>query len=271
MPELPEVESIRRVLHARLTGRTVRKVRLINAEAAAYPDAEEFCRGLVGRRVLGTHRRGKFLSLELEGGTLTFHLRMTGCLLPVESGFCPLKHTHIIIAFDEGELHFSDPRRFGRAWFIREGEPDVSGAERLGPEPFDEAFTGEYLKGRVGGSSRAIKTCLMDQSVVAGIGNIYSDEILFSAGVDPARRARDIGADEYERIAALTPQRLRFFTEKNEISYEDYIAGLGKDYRNTPYLQVYGRAGLPCEACGGALVRRVIGGRGSVYCPHCQK
>ena len=112
---------------------------------------------------------------------------------------------------------------------------------------------------------------LLDQSVVAGIGNIYSDEILFAAGIYPGKPCRSLTDDDLERLAEMIPKQLSYFTEKNAISFEDYTASKGTDYRNTPFLQVYGKAGEPCPVCGNTLQRLVLGGRSSVFCPHCQK
>ena len=170
------------------------------------------------------------------------------------------------------DLRYSDPRRFGRFWLLREGEEDAySGIERLGIEPFDARLTGEYLREQFGGRRKAIKECLLEQGVVAGIGNIYSDEILFAAGIRPMRQASSLSDAEWGKLAEVIPERLRFFIEKNAISAEDYLRTRGQEYRNTPYLKVYGHAGEACPTCGETLCRMVIGGRSSVYCQACQK
>ena len=116
-----------------------------------------------------------------------------------------------------------------------------------------------------------MKECLLDQSVIAGIGNIYSDEILFTAGIYPARPANSLNMEEWERLAAAIPERISYFIEVNKITPEEYLETKGQDYRNTPFLQVYGQEGKPCPKCGEMLCRMVVGGRGSVYCPVCQK
>ena len=128
-----------------------------------------------------------------------------------------------------------------------------------------------YLQARLGKRKKAIKACLLDQSVVAGIGNIYSDEILFTAGIRPDKPGDALADGDFERLASAIPERLNFFIEKNAISFEEYALSKGRDYRNTPYLQVYGKGGKPCPACGATLRRIVLGGRSSVFCPHCQK
>ena len=212
------------------------------------------------------------LEEKADGGRVTLHLRMTGCLLLAPADHPEERHTHVVFALDGGEeLRFSDMRRFGRFWLLEAGEEDErSGAGKLGPEPFDPALTAGYLQSRFGARKKAVKECLMEQEAVAGIGNIYSDEILFAARIHPARAANTLSAEEWGRLAAAIPERLAYFIEKNAISAEDYLATKGQEYRNTPYLQVYGHEGDPCPACGATLRRMVIGGRSSVFCPRCQ-
>lgn len=276
MPELPEVESIKRVLEPQLRGRTIRDVAVRRPEVISCPPADDgqFRERLLGRTFAGMERRGKFLLLLLDDGSrIILHLRMTGCLLLAPEGLPEEKHTHVTFCLDNGgELRFSDQRRFGRLWLLGKDEEDlVSGMGRLGLEPFDQAFSAEYLQARLGKRKKAIKECLLDQSVVAGIGNIYSDEILFAARIYPGRPACSLRPEEWKGLAEAVSERLAFFIEKNEITAEEYLAAKGQDYRNTPHLQVYGCQGKMCPVCGRVLERQVIGGRGSVYCPECQK
>ncbi|MCM1193770.1 MAG: bifunctional DNA-formamidopyrimidine glycosylase/DNA-(apurinic or apyrimidinic site) lyase [Blautia sp.] len=273
MPELPEVETIRRVLEPQIKGSAVTTVAVNRPDVIAHPAADDFCKLLVGQTVSAMTRRGKFLGIELESGDyILLHLRMTGCLLVTSADYPQEKHTHVIFHLDNGkELRFSDTRRFGRFWLIRKGETDTySGIERLGIEPFDDSLTRSSLQAQFGKRKKAVKECLLDQSVIAGIGNIYSDEILFAAKIHPARPANSLTAEEWERLAAAIPERLAYFIEKNAITLEEYLESKGQDYRNTPFLQVYGHAGAPCPNCGNTLSRTVIGGRSSVYCEKCQ-
>ncbi len=274
MPELPEVETIKRVLDPQLQGLVIKNVVLNRPEVIAYPNGDEFCRRLVGQTLTGMARRGKYLLLWLNSGDrVILHLRMTGCLLLAPAGFPEEKHTHLLFRLNNGEeLRFSDTRRFGRFWLLQKEEADsYSGIEKLGKEPFDPALTAEYLKACFGKRKKAIKECLMEQSAVAGIGNIYSDEILFAARIYPARLACSLTGEEWERLATIVPERLSYFIEKNSITPEEYFETKGKDYRNTPFLQVYGKKGEPCPVCGQPLCRMVIGGRSSAFCPRCQK
>lgn len=227
---------------------------------------------MTGQSIAAFARRGKFLRLLFDSGdSLTVHLRMTGCLT-VEPQTAPTeKHTHVILTLDDGELRYDDVRRLGKMWFIRCGEEDISGAKELGIEPFDGALNAAYLRGNCKNSKKPVKTTLLDQSIVAGIGNIYSDEILFAAHIRPDRLCNTLTESDFERLAAVIPERLSYFIEKNAISFEEYELSKGKDYRNTPYLRVYGKGGEPCPVCGETLQRLVLGGRSSVFCPHCQR
>lgn len=273
MPELPEVETIRRVLEPQIRGLVIEQAAVRRPEVVAHPDAGELCRRLTGQTFDGMTRRGKFLVIALESGDrIIIHLRMTGCLLLTPADFPEEKHTHAVFRLSGGrELRFSDTRRFGRLWLIGRGEEDTySGVAKLGMEPLSPDFTADYLSSALGRRKKAVKECLLDQSVVAGIGNIYSDEILFTARINPARPASSLTAEEWRRLAVAVPERLSFFIRRNEISPEEYLKTKGQDYRNTPCLQVYGHAGEPCPVCGETLCRTSIGGRSSVFCPNCQ-
>ena len=273
MPELPEVETIRRVLEPQIRGRAIEQITIRRPEIIARPDADEFRRCLTGQIFDSMIRRGKFLVIRLKSSDkIILHLRMTGCLLAAPTDYPEEMHTHILFRLDDSnELRFSDTRRFGRFWLIRKGETDTySGMEKLGREPFAPDFTAEYLAAGLGKRRKTIKECLLEQGVIAGIGNIYSDEILFASGIYPARPANSLTREEWNRLAVSIPERLAFFVEKNGITPEEYLETKGKDYRNTPFLQVYGRAGESCPLCGTTLRRMVIGGRSSTFCPHCQ-
>lgn len=273
MPELPEVEAVKRIIGSQIQGHTIEKITVNQPEIIACPSADTFCRRLTGQIFGSMERRGKFLIFPLDSGDrIILHLRMTGCLLLTATDAPPEAHTHLIFQLSGGkELRFSDTRRFGRFWLSEHGEADTcSGIAALGMEPFDPAFCGQYLSQNLGKRKKSIKECLMDQHVIAGIGNIYSDEILFAARIFPARPACGLTGEEWERLSAAIPERLSYFIEKNEMTPEEYLQGKGQDYRNTPFLQAYGREGTPCPVCKEPLRRMVIGGRSSTYCPVCQ-
>ncbi len=274
MPELPEVETIKRVIEPQIQGCMITKVAVRRPEVAAYPEADEFCRRLTGQTGSHMARQGKFLIIHLENKErIVLHLRMTGGLL-LASAQCPEeKYTHVVFSMDNGtELRFSDMRRFGRFWLLREEENDTcTGMDKLGLDPLTPACNAEYLSSHLSKRRKAIKECLLEQTIIAGIGNIYSDEILFTAGIYPARPANSLMQTEWERLAEVIPERISYFIEKNAITAEEYLETKGRDYRNTPFLQVYGHGGSPCPKCRETLCRMVIGGRSSVYCPVCQK
>ena len=274
MPELPEVETIKQVIEPQIQGLKIIKTIIKRPEVTAYPTADKFKKRITGQTFLGMSRRGKFLSMHFNSGDqIVLHLRTTGRLLLAPHDYPEEKHTHIIFQLNnDKELRFSDMRRFGRFWLLQQGETDTyTGISKLGFEPFDTQFNAAYLKTNLEKRKKAIKTCLLDQNIVAGIGNIYSDEILFAAGIHPARPANSLNATEWESLATEIPKRLSYFIEKNKITPEEYLETRGQEYRNTPFLQVYGHADTPCLICATKLCRTVIGGRSSVYCPVCQK
>ncbi len=298
MPELPEVETIKRVIEPQIQGLVIENVTVRRPEVVAYPAANVFCKALTKQVISSMARRGKFLIIQLNSGDrIILHLRMTGCLLLTPADYPEEKHTHVIFRLGKVteqehsaekktftkkvhsieqacsvELRFSDMRRFGRFWLLQKDEIDAcSGIEKLGAEPSAPELTAAYLSARFGKRKKSIKECLLDQNAIAGIGNIYSDEILFTAGIYPARPANSLHLEEWEQLAAVIPERISYFILTNKITPEEYLETKGQDYRNTPFLQVYGHSGKPCPKCGETLCRIVLGGRSSVYCPVCQK
>ena len=274
MPELPEIETMRRAAAPRTVGRMIVRTEVRHPSVIARPDPESFIRLTEGHRIGGLDRRGKYLIARLDdGGRIVMHMRMTGCLVAAPAGHPEMPHTHIVLHLDDGmELRFSDSRRFGRFWlFADEEEDEESGVSSLGPEPGDPALTPGYLKGRIGNSGRPVKTCLLDQGVVAGIGNIYSDEILFSCGIDPACPAKSLDDDDWVRLADEIPECISRFTEANTVTPEEFLESGGRSYRSAPMIRIYAHDGSHCPVCGTTLERRVIGGRSSVSCPKCQR
>ncbi|MBC8577635.1 bifunctional DNA-formamidopyrimidine glycosylase/DNA-(apurinic or apyrimidinic site) lyase [Yanshouia hominis] len=274
MPELPEVETIRRIIEPQLAGQTILHVTINNPQIVAYPEAEAFEKLLTGQMVKGISRRGKFLTVHFESGDrMTLHLRMTGQLLVTPSDYPVEKHTHLVAELSGGrQIRYVDVRRFGRFWYLKACEPDiVTGREQLGLEPLDDALTADYLKIRLGGRRKAIKEMLHDQSIVAGIGNIYSDEVLFAAGIYPGTKCDALSDADWQCLAIKISTIILWGIETNQTTPEEYLAGKGKEYRNTPVLRVYGRAGRPCTTCGQTIEKATIGGRTSCYCPNCQR
>ena len=273
MPELPEVETVKNVTAPQIRGRRIEKVALERRDVIAHPAPDDFVRLVTGRAVTGMGRRGKFLRFFLDDGAeMVLHLRMTGRLLVVPPEFPAEKHTRAVFSLSGRlQLRFADLRRFGRFWLLQKGEKDCTGMDKLGPEPFDAGLTPVWLKERLGASRRAVKTCLLDQRVVAGIGNIYGDALLFAARIRPTRAASSLSRPEWERLTRAIREVMRFHVEQIDVSAEEFLRGRGTEYRNTPLLKVYGRDGDPCPVCGATLQRAVVGGRSSVFCPRCQK
>lgn len=273
MPELPEVETVKRIIEPQVKGQKILSVDVRNIQVIAYPETDVFRELLVGRTITGMSRRGKFLSVELNGGDKVYlHLRMTGQLLVTPRDYPMEKHTHLIMELSGGsQIRYIDVRRFGRFWYLKSGEDiSITGIDKLGIEPTSRKMTVEYLKTAAGKRKKSVKEMLHDQSVVAGIGNIYSDEILYAAGIYPEKKCVDLSDDEWERLAEQIPEIIRWGIKANKMTAEEYLAGQGKEYRNTPHLRAYGHAGKECQRCGAVFEKITVGGRSSTFCPECQ-
>jgi formamidopyrimidine-DNA glycosylase len=273
VPELPEVETIVRELRPILVGQ-----RLDAIERGALPLrrrwSEEWVPALVGRRVKKVWRRGKWIVVELERRLhLVFHLGMTGQLTVRPKTEPPQPHTHLVIQLDRGnrQLRFRDIRRFGSATLFGTGEEleEFFRATGLGPEPFDLDRT--YWRTRLAATNRSLKAVLLDQRVVAGVGNIYADESLFEARLHPARIAREVRSAQAERLRLAVVTVLTRAIDKRGSSIRNYVGGSGQrgGYQNE--FRVYGRTGDPCVRCGRAIARIRLAGRSTHFCPQCQR
>lgn len=274
MPELPEVETVRRIIEPQIKGQKIISVSIQNPQVIAYPEAETFSDLLAGQTISSMSRRGKFLTVHFESGDrLGLHLRMTGQLLVTPADFPEEKHTHLVLCLAGGQqIRYIDQRRFGRFWYLKAGEEDtVTGQDRLGIEPTDDGLTWQYLKEKLGKRKKAVKEMLHDQTIIAGIGNIYSDEILYAAKIYPGKRCLNLTDAEWKRLAEKIPEIINWGIEVNKMTPEQYLAGMGKEYSNMDYFNAYGREGKPCRRCGTPMRRIVIGGRSSCFCPECQK
>lgn len=292
MPELPEVEVIRRGLAERVPGRTIERVEVRKANVLELPE-DELQRRLEGRRIEAVRRRGKFLILPVGADALIVHLGMTGQLTfwdraaPDSPGFIVQdttglqrarqhavdKHTHVTFWFSDGDaLHYRDIRMFGliQVWPVARLH-EMKGLGELGPEPLEDAFTLEHLSAGLKGRKRAIKAQLLDQHFVAGVGNIYADEALFRAGIGPERLAGRLTRAERERLFEAIPAVLRQGIEFGGTSMRDYIDSDGQRGSNQEALRVYGREGEPCYTCGTPIRRVIVAQRSSHYCPRCQR
>lgn len=270
MPELPEVETYARDLATALPGRRLAGVRLGWPRQAPRNTAVELTARLSGQAIVAVGRRGKYLCLELDRGWLIIHLKMSGRLEIAPADRPPNPHAHTVFALDGGdELRFHDPRKFGRVYVVAD-PADVTGA--LGPEPLDDAFTAAAFAARLAGRRGRLKPLLLDQSFVAGLGNIYTDEALFAARLHPLRRADTLAPTEIARLhAAIRDVLARGValrgTSFSTGGYRDLTGNLG-EMQGT--LAVFRRTAQPCPACGTPIVRLVVGGRSTHVCPACQ-
>lgn len=275
MPELPEVETVALTLRPQLAGSRVRRVAVLHPDAVAGLSPEDFTRALAGARFEDVSRRGKYLlfSIRPAGGEplrLVFHLRMTGRLVCVPAAEEAPKHTHLRFELDDGrELRFVDSRRFGRAYLLPHADPP-KGLLGLGPEPLAARFRRTDFAAMLAGRRRQIKALLLDQSFLAGLGNIYADEALFRAGVDPKRRACDLTARETSRLFRSVRAVLREAIAAGGTTIRDYVDGRGREGEFAARLRVYGREGRPCPLCGATIERHVVAGRSTYVCPRCQ-
>ncbi|MBE3604393.1 bifunctional DNA-formamidopyrimidine glycosylase/DNA-(apurinic or apyrimidinic site) lyase [bacterium] len=277
MPELPEVESLRRILARSATGRTIVSAAVREKRLRRALD-DEVAGSVAGREIVEIGRRAKYLLIELGGGmTLMIHLGMSGSLTHRRDGCDPgpfdPQHDHVEFALDDGSrLVYNDPRRFGLIKLMRHAELASAAELRgLGPEPLGGDFSAEYFWRATRGRKAAVKTLLMDQRIVAGVGNIYASEILFRAGVRPTRRAGRVTRAEAERIAAHTPAVLSEAIGDGGTTFRSYRDARGQPGRFAKRLQVYDREGKPCVTCGAAIRQATVGQRSSFYCPRCQK
>lgn len=276
MPELPEVESLRRILVRSVIGRTIVSVRIAEKRLRQRV-ASDFAAKITGRRIVKLSRRAKYLIAELDGDhVMLVHLGMSGSLTHREDGFraddFDPRHDHLEFLLDDGSrLVYNDPRRFGLIRLVERAAltsaPELKG---LGPEPLSREFNAGYLAAKARGRTAAIKNVIMDQRIVAGIGNIYASEILFRAGVRPTRRAGRVTRSEMEKIVEATPVILRAAIGSNGTTFRSYRDSRGQPGRFAERLRVYGREDEPCFTCSTPIRNVVVGQRASFYCPKCQ-
>lgn len=275
MPELPEVETTRRGLIAHVEGRTVTDVVLRRADLR-WPIAPEIAQRLPGQRIDTIRRRAKYLLFDTAAGSALLHLGMSGSLRAVPAATPLRAHDHVDFVLDAATrdparvVRFNDPRRFGCLLWQAPGHVHEL-LRDLGPEPLSDAFDGDYLYARSRGRSAPVKTFLMDQRIVVGVGNIYAAEALFAAGIAPQRAAGKVSRERYRLLADAVKQVLTYAIERGGTTLRDFISPDGLPGYFEQELAAYGRAGKACPRCGGKLKHSVIGQRASVWCPRCQR
>jgi DNA-formamidopyrimidine glycosylase len=267
MPELPEVETIRAQLEPRLVGRRLELVSILDSRLTRPLDPREVAAELEGARVEAVERRGKYLVLRLEGGAaLLVHLRMTGSF-----GFEPTTHERALLELEGGDrLVYRDVRRFG-TWLVVDAiERDPYLAAKNGPEPLSPGFTSAWLASQLSRRKAALKSVLLDQRVVAGLGNIYADEALWRARLNPLRPANGLEPEEVSRLHRAIRAALRMGIERQGSTLRDYATPDGSAGGMQEEFRVYGREGEPCPRCRTPIAKTRVGGRGTWFCPRCQ-
>jgi formamidopyrimidine-DNA glycosylase len=267
LPELPEVETIRTELEPAIVGRTIKHVNVLDDHAIKEPGAADFIKRLTGKRIESIHRRGKYLLMQLKGdGTLAVHLKMSGALLfdmPEST-----RYVRVVFDFDDGShLILTDKRRFARTWLANN---EAEATPILGPEPLVRDFTYDVFLSRLKGRKAPIKAVLLDQKVIAGVGNMYADEALYSAKIHPLRTPDSLSSAESRRLYKSIIDVLRTAIGNKGASIESYVRPHG-DLGTAHYeFRVAHQRGKTCPVCGTAVKRIVVRNRGTYFCPKCQ-
>jgi len=282
MPELPEVETIVNDLKPYLVGRRIKDVKVLNA--ASVNGVKRFRTRLSGQKLLSLQRYGKNIVLVFNDFAVVIHLKMTGQLVWQSGGISlagghpisnqnsawPHKFTRVIISLAQGTLYFNDVRKFG---WIRLMTPTKlqTYLNRLGLEPLSQNYTFPSFCLALGRSRQAIKKVLLDQSKIVGLGNIYVDEALYLAGIKPSRICSDLKPSELQALYRAIPKVLKLSIKNRGTSFSDYRDGQGQVGQNLKFLKVYGRANQTCHKCQSLINKTKLGGRGTHWCPNCQK
>lgn len=270
MPELPEVETVARGLREPLVGRTITAAWVDWPRSVACPPVGDLAPSIAGRRIVAVGRRGKYVVIGLDLGCLLIHLKMSGRLHVVPAAEPLDKHVHVLFDLDDGrQLRFRDVRKFGRVYLVDDPEQITAG---LGPEPLDDAFTLAEFRRLLARRRGRLKSLLLNQQFLAGLGNIYADEALFVARLHPLRPADSLTPAEqarlYEGIRAVLGRAVA--SRGTTLSDGGYTDALGRAGGYQDRIAVYGRTGEPCLRCQAPIERIVLGGRSTHFCPHCQ-
>ncbi|MBR2801844.1 MAG: DNA-formamidopyrimidine glycosylase [Erysipelotrichaceae bacterium] len=270
MPELPEVETVLRTLEYQLGEAGIEEVQVF------YPkmiegDPSDFIKRLKGQHFRRYLRRGKYLLFEMDDLTLEAHLRMEGKFFIQSQGTPKAKHDHVIFTLSDGrQLHYNDVRKFGRMMLIPKRK-SYARFRDLGPEPLSSAYNSQYVKEYFAATPRKVKEVLLDQHFCAGIGNIYADEMLYGARIHPCTPCNRLSEKEIRSLVRQGKKILREAIAAGGTTVRSYTSSLGVTGLFQNELRAYGRKDLSCRRCGKKIVRTVVGGRGTHYCPHCQK
>lgn len=274
MPELPEVETIKRTLESLVIGKQIKDVEVYWPKIIKRPDdIDEFKVLLKGQTIRSMDRRGKFILFYLDDITLVSHLRMEGKFGVFPKDEPIAKHTHVIFSFTDGtQLRYNDVRKFGTMHVFPKGEEkNYPPLNQLGPEPFSEEFTVSYFEKAIGKTTRNIKAVLLDQTIVTGLGNIYVDEALFRAKIHPERVASTLNKAEVQVLHEAIIETLSHAVEKGGSTIRSYVNSQGQIGMFQLELNAYAQEGKPCKSCGTIIEKIKVSGRGTHFCPDCQK
>lgn len=272
MPELPEVETVKEALKKRILNKVIKDVDIYWNKIVEYPELKEFSNLLKGQTIIDIKRRGKWLLFELNDFYLLSNLRMEGKYFLKNNTDKIEKHEHVVIRFiDNTELRYHDTRKFGKMYLLNKEELNMKGPLiNLGLEPFDPNLNVSYLKDKLKNKTIPIKSSLLDQSIIAGIGNIYADEILFRSNINPSRNSNKLTEQELKKIIDSTKEILSKAIEKGGTTIRTYKA-LDKEGTYQNELYVHTRENKKCLICESLIKKTRVGGRGTYYCPNCQK
>ena len=271
MPELPEVETVKNGLIKKVLNKKITNCNVIYKGIIAYPDEEKFMENITNQTIKDIKRRGKFLMFELDDYYLISHLRMEGKYFIKEPSEILSKHDHVIFTLNnKEELRYNDTRKFGKMHLVKKDELNLSPISKLGLEPWDESLTPKYLKEKLN-KNKAIKTLLLDQSIIVGIGNIYADEILFLSKINPKKTGNNLTNKNLIAIIDNTKKVLEKAIAAGGTTIHTYTSVNGITGRFQQELLVHGRKLEPCPKCKTEILKIVVNGRGTYYCPKCQK
>lgn len=273
MPELPEVETVRRGLLPKVKNKIIRGVTINYEKIIKNVSPEDFVATLVGNEIVDIDRRGKHLIIKLKGISWIIHLRMEGKLFYYDQNYTSKKHDHLVFQFTDGSyLVYNDTRKFGTMDIVQESDlGNFEPLAKLGIEANSSELSVEYLQGKFKNSNRAIKQSLLDQTVINGLGNIYVDEVLYASKINPLKPTKELKEDEIEKIIVNSREILNRAIEKKGTTVKSFEISEGESGNFQFSLEVYGRANEQCNICGTPIEKIKVCGRGTSFCPVCQK
>ena len=272
MPEIAEVRTVKNALKEKILNRKIIDIKY-RYDGIIKSNKEEFKKVLIGKTFKDITTNGKWLIFNLDDYSFISHLRMEGKYNYVDNSTPFDKHDHIIFKLDNGfDLRYKDVRKFGVIYLVKTNEVDnVDEIKKLGIEPDDDLLTKEYIYNKIHNSNKHIKELLLDQSIIAGLGNIYVNEVLFASKIDPRRLGKDVTIDECNLIRKACNKIIKKATDCKGTTIRSYTSQLGVEGEYQKYLKVHTKVNTPCSKCNTTIIKIRVGGRGTYYCPKCQK